>query len=42
MEQRIINNSQATIDVTDLPNGQYILEIQVDNQSTIRKQFIKF
>lgn len=41
VKQFSINNSQLTIDVSDLPKGQYILQVQRVDGRMITKQFIK-
>ena len=41
VRQLIIDNEQLTINVSDLPNGQYILHILQQNGNVITKRFIK-
>lgn len=37
----IINNEQLTINTSDLPNGQYLLQITKENGSMVTKRFMK-
>jgi hypothetical protein len=37
----VINNEQSTINISDLPNGQYILQISQQNGNTQTQRFIR-